>query len=76
MEDYISWKDEVLKILKMYRINPTRHLKRTESQYLECWNNKLTPVNAVINIIKKDHKLINDMNKLQKRKETIKKILK
>ena len=43
---------------------------------LECWNNKLTPVNAVINIVKKDHKLINDMNKLQKRKETIKKILK
>ena len=47
-----------------------------KSQYLECWDNKLTPVNAVINIIKKDHKLVNDMNKLQKRKETIKKILK
>ena len=30
-----------------------------------------TPVNAVFNIIKKDHKLINDMNKLQKRKEKI-----
>lgn len=76
MKDYISWRDEVLKILEMYKINTTRHFKRTESQYLECWNKQLTPVNAVINIVKKDHKLINDMNKLQKRKETIKKILK
>lgn len=76
MKDYVSWKDEVLKILEMYRINTTSHFKRTESQYLKCWNKQLTPVNAVINIVKKDHKLINDMNKLQKRKETIKKILK
>ena len=53
MKDYISWKDEVLKILKMYRINTTRHFKRTESQYLDCWNKQLTPVNAVINIVKK-----------------------
>ena len=57
-EEYIEWKDEVGKILQMFRINVEYTFKTKENEYIEYWKKGLAPVKAVLANVKKDHDIL------------------